>query len=103
MLNLSWIFNKWKEKQCRLKENWGYLIDNTWHFIQSIKAKIDEFYCQHRKIIRVDDTKYVYGKWLDLNDGQKILDDVFEVVCKKKDSSTKKIEFENIYVQIVYN
>jgi hypothetical protein len=36
-----------------------------------------------------------------LNDGQKVLDDVFEVVCKKKDSSTKKIEFENIYVQIV--
>lgn len=89
-----------KEKQCRLKQNWGYLDKNVWHFIPSIRVKLNQFDCQYRSIIRIDDTKYKFGKWYAINEGQLILEEVFEVACKRI-GSIKKIEFDNLYIQLV--
>lgn len=91
------------EKKCRLSENWGDISsEHKWYFIPQIKRIINQIYCQYRSVIRVDDTKYLFGKWQALlKDGQLILDEVFEVVCKRVNSTSKRADFDNLYVQLV--
>ncbi len=86
-----------KEKKCKLAQDWGYLKENIWYFSDIIKYKINQYKCFRRTIIRVDDFKYLFGNWSKLNHGERIDDEVFEVVCKKFD----KIIYDNLFVQIL--
>ena len=70
---------------CIQKEDWGYLANNTWYFIPNIEQKLDNYICAYRSIQRKkDDFDYEEGKWLNLNHGMLIKDEVFEVLCKNK-------------------
>jgi hypothetical protein len=53
--------------------------------------------CSKRKIIKVNDFKYLFGDWQQLNDAQLIVDDVFEVTCKKNG----RVYYDNLFAQIV--
>lgn len=68
-----------------------------WHFKPFIKNRLSQYECQKRKIIRINDFKYIFGEWIQLNDGQLITDEVFEVVCKRNG----RPHYDNLFVQIV--
>ena len=50
-----------------------------------LEQKLDNYICVYRSIQRKkDDFNYEEGKWLNLNHGMLIKDEVFEVLCKNK-------------------
>lgn len=70
---------------------------NVWHFKYFIKSRLNEYVCEKRQIIKINDFKYAFGEWNRLDDGQIVHDDVFEVVCKKNG----RVNYDNLFVQIV--
>ena len=95
-------FNLNLEKECRLKKDWGYLKNNTWYFIESIRIKLNEFDCSFRAIIRKDDFKYTQTNWNKLNHKELIHDEVIEVKCEILVAQHfVVIKYNSIFVQIV--
>lgn len=90
--------------ECLVKLNWGF-IDRTshvWIINMKIKNTIGFIKCKYRKISRIDDFQVHHGKFRELKEGDKILDDVFEIACngfRKKDNVS--VNFENVFVQVV--
>lgn len=92
--------------ECLVKQNWGSVdpTSHIWKLHKNISATIDQIRCKYRKISRVDDFQVLHGEFKDLLEGDKILDDVFEVECngsKKNDKGMILKKFENLYVQVV--
>ncbi len=101
--------NKQKEKQCRIRENWGYFEteeNNKWHLYDNIKSmgsyKIE---CEYRSIIRIDDFKNNISEYRTLNEGQQVLgSEVVEVQCQARNlfnNKTGSKSFDSLFPLIV--
>ena len=88
------------QRPCKIKENIGYIRDNIWQLTDYSRTEYSDLACSYREIERIDDFKVKQGDFKELKDGQKILDEVFEVSCVNN-RKTPKFKFNNIYVQIV--
>ena len=86
------------EKECKLKEDWGYLKNNIWYYIPRIKEALDSYYCNYRSLKRINDFKYEYSKFFSLTHGLLIQEEVFEVNCKDK---RKRTLYDGLFVQLV--
>ena len=87
-------------KPCKIAQNPGYIKDNVWHLYENTKSKYPSLKCSYREIERVDDFKTKAGDEKLLVDGQRILDEVFEVKCfENKDRSN--FRFSSVFAQIV--
>ena len=90
--------------KCKVERNWGKIdsLDHKWTIDKDIRSKINSIKCKYRKIERIDDFKVKVGIFTELNDGDFINDDVFEVECDGRfKSNNEKVKFDNLYVQIV--
>jgi hypothetical protein len=88
-------------KDCKQKNEWGYLKDNRWHLNSSVVGSWKFVVCNYRVVIRNKDDFHIgYSKFKILNDNTIILDDVIHVVCTAFEYF-KRITFDNLYVQIV--
>ena len=91
-----------KEKECKIKKDWGYLKNNTWYYIESIRIKLNEFNCSFRVINRKDDFFYTQTNWNKLNHKHYIKDEVIEVKCEILVANfIQVIKYNSIFVQIV--
>ena len=90
------------EKECKIKKDWGYLKNNTWYYIESIRIKLNEFNCSYRVINRKDDFFYTQKNWNKLNHKHFIKDEVIEVKCEILVANfIQVIKYNSIFVQIV--
>jgi len=94
------------EMECNQKEDWGYLINNTWFFKKIIEKNINNYFCEYRPIIRKkDDLEYEQGQFLKLEHGTFIKDEVFEVQCRNKRKirldKQQVVDYAGLFVQVV--
>ncbi len=88
------------EKKCKTKEDWGYLMNNTWSFKPKFKSRLNIYLCLYRPILRYkDDSKYETGAWFTLDHGSYILNEVIEVECRRKTS--KNIAYNSLFIQFI--
>ena len=71
--------------------------NNRWYYNVRVKAQLPHLDCAKRKIIKVNDFKYLFGDWQRLDEAQLVTDEVFEVTCKKNG----RVYYDNLFVQIV--
>jgi len=81
------------KQPCKISKNPGYIQDNIWHFYDDQKT----LECSYREIMRIDDFHTKPGESKPLKDGQKIIFEVFEVICNEN----KRLKFSSVFAQIV--
>ncbi|RNA39485.1 DUF229 domain containing [Brachionus plicatilis] len=89
---------------CQIERNWGSIDRKTysWSLDNEITQKISSINCKYRKISRIDDFRIHVGELKNLEEGNIITDDVFEVRCDGINKAKNNSEyFNNLYVQVV--
>jgi hypothetical protein len=91
-----------KEKPCMLKENWGFLKENRWYLSETIKKSFIKISCQYQEVNRKNDFFLENGPLVELNEGDQIKTEVFEVFCSGHNNySNKMTQFNMLFAQVV--
>lgn len=98
-LELTGHQNQEAYKPCRMKFDFGRLVNNRWVLDRENLQDydIDSIVCEYRNVTRIDDFKLNYSSRASLSDNQLIFSEVIEVYCYYK----KRLVYENIHAQIV--
>jgi hypothetical protein len=91
-----------REKACKIKENWGFLKENRWYLSETIKNDLIKISCHYEEIQRKNDFLLVNGPRIELEEGDLIKIEVFEVFCSgftKNSRSSKK--FDMLFAQVI--
>ena len=96
--NLTGHINIEPYKECRLKNDWGYLKNNRWSFNRNVLYKFRNIRCKYRNLTRINDFDIIYSPYALLYDNQPILAEVIEVFCL---ADNNRFRYDALHVQIV--